>query len=200
VVAGVVFIALATKLAGLPGRLLEATLIVAVLTPVVLAPPVQERFRALDRPRQAILGGMLALALLGQLELGGRSFPFIAWDMYASSAPVEGGAVVAYEYDAVLRSGRHVPLVPGRHLAPESADRISEALRRQVERLKQAGGDPRAAPARAEQALALGALARLYDTDHRSDPVASVLVLERRVSISSGDESAPRVLWRVTPR
>jgi hypothetical protein len=200
VAGGLVFAALAVKLGGLPNRLLEVALIGAVLIPVALAAPVRRRFRGLDRFRQTLLGGMVALALLGQLTLNTRSFPFIAWNMYASSTPVVGGTVPAYEFDAVLRSGRRVALVPGRYLAPESSDRMSEALRRQVERLKPTGRDPRAAPARAEHAAALSAIARLYDEEHRADPVASVLVLERRVSVSSGDESAPRVLWRVATR
>lgn len=199
-VCGVVLVSMAVKIGGLPGRLLEATLIAAVLIPVWQHPAVQSRIRGLARPRLASVAAMFAFALLGQLALGTRLFPFINWNMYASSARFNGATVPAYEFDAVLRGGRRVALVPGRVLAIGSGDRISETLRRQVDRLRLASHGPRAEPLRGEHAATLGAIAHLYEEQHAGDRVVSVLVLERRVSVSSGEQSDPRVLWRISPR
>jgi len=198
-VAGLVLLTVAARLVGLPWRLLEGMLITAVIGWVAWAAPVRQLLRGLGRARMAALGGMLTVALLGQLGLGDRSFPFIAWRMYGIPPKVTGGSVSNFEYDLALQSSRRVALVPGHYLAAESADRFTEALRRQVERLKRAGGDPRATAWRAEQAATLGALTRRYDERHPSDRVARVLVLERRVTPSSGARSAPMVLWEVVP-
>jgi hypothetical protein len=129
------------------------------------------------------LAAMVALALAGQLALDTRSFPFTDWHMYAS---LPKGDPTVYEYDAVLRSGRRVALVPGHFLAPESADRLMEALRRQV-----AAGRPPAA---------LGALAGIYDERHRDDPVEAVLASERTIAIRDGVSGPSRLLWRVPVR
>jgi hypothetical protein len=162
----------------------EAALIAAVLAPLALHPGIRLTLSALGRPARLALAAMLALALAGQLALGARSFPFTSWHMYAS---LPHGDATVYEYDAVLRGGRRVPLVPGRFLGPESADRLMEALRRQVER-----GGPSM-----EHERALAALAGLYDARHPGDRVEAVLVSERTIAIGSGAEGAPRLLWRV---
>jgi hypothetical protein len=174
--------------------LAEAALIAAVLAPVALSRSVRRTFLAIDRPRQAALAAMVALTLAGQLVLSTRSFPFVDWRMYGSVA--EGDAV-AYEYDAVLRSGRTIALVPGRYLAPESADRMMEALRRQVERLRAA---PAAPADRREHEQTLAALAGMHDDEHPGDPVAAVLVTHRTVASSSGERSDPGHLWTVRLR
>lgn len=158
-----------------------------------MCPPVRAVFGALDRPRLAALGGMLALSLLAQLALGTRTFPFVNWHMYAS---LPHGDPTVYRYDAQLRSGRTVPLVPGRFLGPESADRLMEALRRQVEGVRRPGADP---AARDEHEQAVAAVARLYDEAHPGDPVAAVLVSAQTIALRSGRSGAPRVLWRVRP-
>ena len=149
---------------------LEAALIAAVLTPVAMHAPLR---RAL-RPMRVPLGVMLALALAGQLALSTRTFPFTDWRMYSS---LPSGDPTVYEYDAELRSGRRVPLVPGRYLGPESADRLMEALRRRR--------DP----------AALRALAKLS-----GEPVAAVLVSERTISIKTGRKGPARVVQRVDVR
>jgi hypothetical protein len=174
--------------------LLEAALIAAVLTPVALSRPVRRTFLALDRLKQVALAAMLVLTLAGQLVLHTRSFPFVNWHMYSTTP--EGDAV-SYEYDGLLQSGRTVPLIPGRFLAPESADRMVEALHRQVERLRH---DPQAAAARREHELTLRAIAGLHDDDHPDDPVVTVRVAGRTTSIRSGAESAPTELWAVPVR
>ncbi len=168
-------------------------MIAAVLAPVALNRPVRRTLAALDRPRRIALAAMVLLGLAGQLALGTRAFPFVNWHMYATTPD---GDPTVYEYDAVLRSGRTVPLVPGRFLGPESADRLMEALRRQVVRLRVAGPDE---ALRTEHERALAAVARLYDRAHPADPVAAVRVSERTIALRSGAQSAPRVLWTVRP-
>jgi hypothetical protein len=199
VVAGLLVVVLAARLAGVPSRFVEGGLIGAVLLALALTPAVQRAVHAIDRPRRRLLAAMLALALAGQLALGTRLFPFIAWDMYAGGEPVRAGHVTTNQFDAVLRSGRRVPLDPAQFLGPESADRVSERLRRQTVALTARRG-PAAQRLRSEQSAALRALARLYDAEHPSDPVTSVRVVERWVSVRSGEQSAPRVLWRVALR
>jgi hypothetical protein len=173
---------------------LEGALIAAVLTPVALSAPLRRTFAALGRRMRIALAAMVVLTLAGQLALHTRSFPFVNWYMYAT---VPHGDPDVYEYDAVLVSGRRVPLVPGRFLAPESADRLMEALRRQVQRLR---ADPGAAAARREHEHTLAAVAGLYDHEHPHDRVASVLVTRRSISVRTGLESAPTQLWAVRVR
>lgn len=176
----------------------EAALIAAVLAPVAFHPAVRRTFGALDRRRLAALAAMFALALAGQLVLDTRSFPFVNWHMYATIA--RGSEVTMYEYDAVLRSGARIPLVPGRFLGPESADRLMEELRRQVERLKVLGDGPQAVVARDVHEQTLRAVAERHDAEHPDDPVATVLVSQRTVAVGSGEKGPPRVLWTVWPR
>jgi hypothetical protein len=176
---------------------LEGALIAAVLVPVALHPAVRRTFRGLARPRLAALGAMLILTLAGQLALDARSFPFVGWHMYAT---IRHGDVTVYEYDAVLRSGASVAVVPGRFLGPESADRLMEALRRQVERVRALGEGPRAGAAWREHEQTLRALAGRYDREHPEDPVASVLVSQRTVTIRSGKKLPRQLLWTVELR
>jgi hypothetical protein len=168
--------------------LLEAALIAAVVTPVAVSRRLREVVARIDRPRQAALAAMIVLTLASQLALHTRSFPFTNWHMYAEG---RSGDPTVYGYDAELRSGRRVPLVPSRFLGPESADRMMEALRRGVERAKAEPSE------RTRLAGVLAAVASLYDDDHPQDPVATVHVSEHTVSIDSGDESPPRPLWAV---
>lgn len=167
----------------------EAALIAALVAPVAMTAAVRRTLPAAGRARLLVLGAMLALALAGQLALGARSFPFVEWRMYG--APVKGDATV-YEYDAVVRSGRRVALVPGDFLAPESADRLMEALRRQVEALKRGRGD------RAVHERALGAVTALHDEEHPDDPVEAIVVTQRIIHVPSGERGGPPiVLWRI---
>jgi hypothetical protein len=176
---------------------LEAALVAAVLTPVALHPAVRRTFRAPRRPQRIALGSMLALALAGQFALDSRSFPFVSWHMYSNARQ---GDVTVYEYDALLRGGARVALVPGRFLGPESADRLMEALRRQVERVRASGAGPRAGAAWREHERTLRALAGRYDREHPDDPVARVLVSQRTVTIRSGTRLPTRLMWTVTAR
>jgi hypothetical protein len=175
----------------------EGALIAAVLAPVALHPTVRRTFGGLRRAQRVALGAMLLLTLAGQLALDGRSFPFVSWQMYAT---VRHGDVTVYEYDAVLRSGARVALVPGRFLGPESADRLMEALRRQVERVRAGGEGPPADTAWREHEQTLQALAGRYDREHPDNPVARVLVSHRTVTIRSGTRLPAHVLWTVTAR
>jgi hypothetical protein len=176
---------------------LEGALVAAVLTPIALHPAVRRTFGALRRPQRIALGAMLVLALAGQLLLDSRSFPFVSWHMYAD---VRHGDVTVYEYDAVLRSGARAALVPGRFLGPESADRLMEALRRQVERVRASGAGPRESAAWREHEQTLRALAGRYDRAHGHDPVERVLVSQRTVTIRSGTRLPSHALWTVSPR
>jgi hypothetical protein len=156
---------------------IEGVLIAVALAPVAWA--VRGRVMRLALWRRVVLGGMLVLALAGQLVLSTRSFPFVDWRMYAS---LPHGDPTVFEYDALLRGGGRDALVPGRYMGPESADRFMEALRRQV-----IAGD------REENAAALRVLAGMYP-GHK---VSEVVVYARRVSIASGAEGPRRELWRV---
>lgn len=168
-------------------RLLEAVLIGAVLVPVLFAAPVRPAFRGLRRPLRALLAGMIALTVLGQLILDENAFPFVAWRMYASGTRVVRGTVPADEFAFVLRAGQRVPLVPEQFFGPQSADRMTSLLLGQAEK-----------PAtRPQEAAMLAAIARLYNRDHPTDPATGVVVLERRVAVSSGRQTPPRILWRV---
>jgi hypothetical protein len=138
---------------------------------------------------------MVGSTLAGQFVLGSRSFPFVNWDMYTT--PV-GGDPVVFEYHAVLRGGATIPLAPSRFLGPQSAARLMEALRRQVDRLQALGENaPGADGVRREHELALRAIAGRYNRNHAQDPVVAVLVSERTVSILTGETSAARRLWAV---
>jgi hypothetical protein len=166
-----------------------------VLAPVAAHPAVRRSFVGLDRPRRTAFALMVGSALAGQFALGSRSFPFVNWDMYTT--PV-GGDPVVFEYDAVLRGGATIPLVPSRFLGPQSAGRLMEALRRQVSRLQELGEDAHGADGlRREHELALHAIAGRYNREHARDPVVAVLVSERTVSIRSGQKSPSRPLWEV---
>ena len=176
-------------------RAREGVLVGAVLAPVAAHPAVRRSFGGLDRGRRAALTIMVGSTLAGQFALGSRSFPFVNWEMYTS--PVAGDPVV-FEYDAVLRSGATIPLVPSRFLGPQSAGRLMEALRRQVLRLQALGDNGHQANGlRREHELALHAIADRYTRRHVRDPVVTVLVSERTVSIRSGAKSQPRRLWAV---
>jgi hypothetical protein len=152
-------------------------------------------FVGLDRPRRTALAMMVGSTLAGQFALGSRSFPFVNWDMYTT--PV-GGDPVVFEYDAVSRSGATIPLAPSRFLGPQSAGRLMEALRRQVDRLQALGeGTPAADDVRREHELALRAIAGRYNRTRGQDPVVTVVVSERTVSILTGETSDSRPLWAV---
>jgi hypothetical protein len=177
------------------GRAREGVLVGAVLAPVALHPAVRRTFVALDRPRRTALAMMVGSALAGQFAVGSRSFPFVNWEMYTT--PV-GGDPVVFEYAAVLRGGATIPLVLSQFLGPRSAGRLMEALRRQVCRLQAVGDNvPEAAGLRREHELALRAIAARCNTEHLRDPVVTVLVSERTVSIRSGEKSRSRRLWAV---
>lgn len=133
----------AVRLAG-SDRAREGVLVGAVLAPVALHPAVRRTFVTLDRPRRTVLAVMMGSALAGQFALGSRSFPFVNWEMYTT--PV-GGDPVVFEYDAVLRGGATIALVPSRFLGPQSAGRLMEALRRQICRLQALGDDVCGGPA-----------------------------------------------------
>jgi hypothetical protein len=166
-----------------------------VLAPVAAHPAIRRTIVGLDRTRRTALAMMVGGTLAGQFALGSRGFPFVNWDMYTT--PV-GGDPVVFEYGAVLRSGATVPLAPSRFLGPQSAARLMEALRRQVERLQALGkGTPAADHVRREHELALRAIAGRYNTTRRQDPVVTVVVSERTVSILTGETSASRRLWAV---
>lgn len=130
---------------------------------------------------------MIALTVLGQLILDKEAFPFVAWRMYASGTPVVRGTVPADEFAFVLRTGQRVPLVPEHFFGPQSADRMTSRLLRQTSK-------PAARP---QEAAMLASIAGLYNRDHQTDPATSVLVLERRVSVSSGRQTGERILWRL---
>jgi hypothetical protein len=173
----------------------EAILVGAVLAPVAADPTIRRTFRSLDRPSRAALGLMVGSALAGHFVLGQRSFPFVNWDMYTT--PV-GGDPVLFEYDAVLRGGTTIPLAIGRLLGRQSAARLTEALRRQVCGLQTVGEHPaREAGLRREHESALRAIAGRYNRDHAQDPVVTVVVSERTISIRSGAKSRSRTLWAV---
>jgi hypothetical protein len=166
-----------------------------VLAPVAAHPAVRRTFMGLDPTRRTALAMMVGGTLVGQFALGSRSFPFVNWDMYTT--PV-GGDPVVFEYDAVLRSGATIPLAPSRLLGPQSAARLMEALRRQVDRLQALGeGGAGAAQLRREHELALRAIAGRYNGTRGQDPVVTVVVSERTVSILTGETSASRRLWAV---
>jgi hypothetical protein len=166
-----------------------------VVAPVAVDSAVRRTFARLDRPRRTALGMMVASTFAGQFALGSRSFPFVNWDMY--TIPV-GGDPVVFEYDAILRGGATIPLLPSRFLGPQSAGRLMEALRRQVCRLQALDEDDhRADGMRREHELALSAIAGRYNRQHLVDPVVAVLVSERTVSLRSGEKSPPRPLWTV---
>ena len=160
--------------------MLEAALIAAVLAPVALHPGIRRALGGLGLPLRVAVGAMVALTLAGQLVLDTRSFPFTNWHMYAT---LPHGDPSVYEYDAELRSGRRVPLVPGRFLGPESADRMMEALRRQV-----IAGAP---------AGALTVLAGMYSSRHPGDPVTAVVVSERTIAIRDGAKGPAHEVTRV---
>ncbi|HEY6888073.1 MAG TPA: hypothetical protein VI300_09845 [Solirubrobacter sp.] len=158
---------------------IEAALVAAVLVPVAASARVREGVLALGRPRQAVLGAMLALALAAQFGLSSRAFPFVDWRMYSS---LPHGDPVVFAYDVELRGGGRDALVPGRFMGSTSADRFVERLRREV-----VGGDPSAS---------LRVLAGLY-ASRTGRRVAAVVVSERRVSIGTGRAGASRVRLRV---
>lgn len=173
----------------------EALLVGAVLAPALLQPARRRAFARLDPPYRAALTLMASSALAGHFALDSRVFPFVNWYMY--TAPVSGDPVV-FEYDGLRRSGETIPLVFSRYLGTQSAGRLMEALRRQVCRLQALPDDAaEKLAARREHELALRAIAGRHNRRHPEDPVATVLVSERTISISSGNKSPSRRLWNV---
>lgn len=176
-------------------RTREALLVAAVLAPVVLDPARRRLFARLEPSYRAALTLMVGSALAGHFGLGSRGFPFVDWYMY--TAPVAGDPVI-FEYDAVLRSGVTIPLVFSRYLGTQSAGRLMEALRRQVCRLQALPDDAaETAAVRREHELALRTIAGRHNRRQPDDPVVTVVVSERTISIHSGEKSPSRRLSEV---
>ena len=150
--------------------------------------------RGIARRERLAVSGMIGCSLIGHLVLGSRTFPFVDWSMYTS--PVSGDPVVI-EYDAILRTGRAVPLSPSTFLAAQSAGRLMEALRRQVVRVQALPeGSERAALAH-EHEEALRAIAARQAASDEANRIERVVVSESGVSLASGAKRRIRVLWEV---
>jgi hypothetical protein len=169
-------------------------LVAAVVAPVALDPVRRRTFGGLEQPYRAALTALIGSALTGHFALSSWTFPFVNWYMY--TAPVEGDPVV-FEYDAVLAGGATIPLVFSRFLGTQSAGRLMEALRRQVCHLQALPEGAEKAAARREHELALRAIAARHNRRQPRDPVVTVVVSERTISIRSGEKSRPRTLWEV---
>ena len=169
-------------------------LITGVLVPVVLNPE-RRRMLAGVAPRYRVgVMGMLGCSLAGHLWLGSRTFPFVDWSMY--TFPVSGDPVVV-EYDAVLSSGATVPLSPSGFLAPHSAGRLMEGLRRQVMRVQALPeGRGRSALMRQHEE-ALRAIASRLTARQADEAIERVVVSESVVELGSGVRRPVRVLWEV---
>jgi hypothetical protein len=161
----------------------------------VLDPSRRRLYAQLEPAYRVAIGAMVGASLAGHFVLSSRTFPFVDWSMYTN--PISGDPVVV-EYDAVLRSGKTIPLGFSSFLGTQSAGRLMEAMRRQVLRLQSlSDGTPEKDAARQEHELALRAIARWHGRRHAEDPAVSVLVSERTVSLRDGERSQPRRLWEV---
>jgi hypothetical protein len=176
-------------------RVGEALLVAAVMAPVALDPARRRLYSQLGLPYRGAVAAMVGASLAGHLVLSSRAFPFVDWSMYTKTI---SGDPVVIEYEAILASGRTVRLAFRRFLGTQSAGRLMEALRRQVLRIQsRPENSPERHAALQEHKLALRAIARRYGQRHPQDPVVSVLVFERTISIRDGGRSPASLLWEV---
>lgn len=157
---------------------------------------VRTTLASLDPGRRALVVLLPALLVAGHVaNLGDRPYPFVSWELYATSLPSNPAY---HEYTATLASGRVVPL-PVRDLFPTLAGRMAVFLDGAAWRALHAGSGPSQALAAAHVDALLRALAREHERRHGLGPIRAVDVWHRTIPTAryqGRDSIARRHDWR----
>jgi hypothetical protein len=144
---------------------------------VLARPAVGAAARGLAPISRAALALVLGLLVFGQLyDRSNRTFPFVEWRLYEKSLP---GDPQYLQYRALLRSGREIPLDPGRAF-PSLGRRLVFWLEWTGAGMERAPDEAERGRARDRFETALRALGAEYN-QRADDPIEVIQVWRHRI-------------------